>query len=244
MADKTKIDWADASWNPITGCLHGCEYCYARRMVHRFGGLTPDNDLHVLDEQNYDARGNKDIYPFGFAPTFHRYRMDFPIRLQRPRTIFVCSMADLFGDWVPDEWIEEVFKSCAFAMQHRYLFLTKNPKRYIELDKKNILPRLDNFWYGTSAPTHDTEYFFSDYHHTFVSIEPILGDFPAEKDQSFGWAIIGAETGNRKARVVPDRSWVDHVVESCRRCGIPVFMKESLHGIMGDDFVQEYPWEA
>ena len=97
MADKTKIDWADASWNPVTGCLHGCEYCYARRMVHRFGGLTPDNDLHVLDEQNYDVRGNKDIYPFGFAPTLHLYRMDFPKRLQRPRNIFVCSMADLFG---------------------------------------------------------------------------------------------------------------------------------------------------
>ena len=262
MADKTKIDWCDASWNPVTGCEHGCEYCYARRMAKRYSyegqtldapcelqrvwiedrkGLEPG--LHVL-RYAVQLKDNGRIvpYPFGFAPTFHRYRLDIPARWQRPRTIFVCSMADLFGAWVPDEWITDVFEACGAAGRHRYLFLTKNPKRYIELHEKRLLPGWKNMWYGTSVTNNETEYFFSAFHNTFASIEPIHGDFDPDKEPLFNWAIIGAETGNRKDRVVQERAWIDHVVPSCRRNGIPVFMKESLRGIMGADFIQEYPW--
>ena len=253
MADRTKIDWADASWNPATGCLHGCEYCYARRMVHRFGGLTPDNDLHILNKQNYDARGNKDIYPFGFAPTLHCYRMDFPIRLQRPRTIFVCSMADLFGYWVPDEWIKAVFDACREAPQHRYLFLTKNPDRYDMLEDAGLItPDDKNFWLGSTVTDVNRDVLhWSRSLNTFMSCEPMLAPWnpagkPNEKYRGGWpkWVIFGAETGNRKDKVVPKKEWIDNAVQMCRNIGAAVFMKESLRDIMGDDFVQEYPWEA
>ena len=119
MGYKTKIDWCDTTWNPVTGCLHGCEYCYARRIVERFGGLAPDNECHELEERNRDTRGKADPYPFGFAPTLHRYRLNQPKEWTEPRTIFVCSMADLFGDWVPLDWIQQVFAACREAPQHR-----------------------------------------------------------------------------------------------------------------------------
>ena len=144
MGDKTKIDWADASWNPVTGCLHDCEYCYARKIANRFGGrIAADDDsfhsihpmtggcsLSVVEEQQYRMTNDGDVavapYPFGFTPTFHRYRLDIPARWTKPRNIFVCSMADLFGVWVPEEWILEVMEACVKAPQHRYMFLTKN----------------------------------------------------------------------------------------------------------------------
>ena len=90
-------------------------------------------------------------YPFGFEPTLHRYRLEQPKKWTEPRTIFVGSMADLFGNPIPDEWIEEVFAACEKAPLHRYLFLTKNPKRYVELYEKGKLPLTENMWYGVSV---------------------------------------------------------------------------------------------
>lgn len=114
--NKTKIDWATMSWNPVTGCYHGCPYCYADRMTIRFSGHWDDNtlrtvggdgNLHVLDEPMYrhTSGKNRDVgvrsvvapFPFGFDPTFHRYRLGEPQKWKKPQTIFVCSMADLFG---------------------------------------------------------------------------------------------------------------------------------------------------
>ena len=179
MMDNTKIDWADMTWNPVTGCRHGCEYCYAARTAGRFAGYLSQgvkvfNDTRkeeivqevkkpnceregivVLDKplKTMTAAGNvvNAPYPFGFTPTFHRYRLGDPARKQRPRNIFVCSMADLFGAWVPTKWIMEVLDACLAAPQHNYLFLTKNPRRYTELDEMALLPRRDNFWYGTTT---------------------------------------------------------------------------------------------
>ena len=160
--DNTKIEWADATWNPVTGCLHGCEYCYARTMVNRFAmpgaGVGANVVGFVLDEKFKSGCGKAEPYPFGFMPTLHRYRLGIPDRWKKPRTIFVCSMADLFGDWVPDEWIAEVLAACANAPQHRYLFLTKNPKRYVELYAKAILPVGTNFWYGSTSTGPDAPF--------------------------------------------------------------------------------------
>lgn len=288
MGAKTKIDWCDASWNPVTGCLHGCEYCYARRIAERFGGvyyedelpnrweeyeckrLHADGDLHEL---NYPLKnyGNNKIapYPFEFDPTFHRYKLDEPQRWKKPRTIFVCSMADLFGDWVPDEWIAEVLKACEAAPQHRYLFLTKNPGRYCDLERAGIMPKGDKFWFGATfdhsnwnnerikgrpvtfsldgMPVHDAgDYYYPEYpeKNRFVSFEPLLYDIGARIGSTGGnWHIIGAETGNRKGKVQCQREWVEHIVQYSEAKGIPVFMKESLRGLMGADFRQEFPWE-
>lgn len=293
MGDKTKIDWADATWNPVTGCLHGCEYCYAQKIAYRFGSVGweintengHDGDFydgtgenHVLDKPAMREWKNGKItkapYPFCFDPTFHRYKLDEPQHWKKPRNIFVCSMADLFGDWVPDEWIAEVFEACKAAPQHRYLFLTKNPGRYCDLERAGIMPKGNNFWFGATFdhsnwPGHDGpheipgrpttfalhgkmvhdagDFYYPDYpeKNRFVSFEPLLYDIGAHIGSTGAqWHIIGAETGNRKWKVATQREWVEHIVEYSDKNHIPVFMKESLREIMGDDFRQEFPWEV
>lgn len=286
---KTKIDWADSTWNPVTGCLHGCEYCYARRIAERFGGASePYNnecchecqwitegtgEIHDLNEPIYDFdNGRNAPYPFDFDPTFHRYRLDEPQRWKKPRTIFVCSMADLFGEWVPEEWIRQVFAACEAAPQHRYLFLTKNPGRYCVLERAGLMPYGNNFWFGATFDhsnwpgidgahkipgrpatysiqgemVHDAgDFYYPCYpkKNRFVSFEPLLYDIGAYIGSTGAqWHIIGAETGNRKWKVTTQRDWVEHIVEYSDKNHIPVFMKESLRELMGDDFRQEFPW--
>ena len=258
---KTKIDWCDSTWNPVTGCRHGCGYCYARRITERFGGYdgygceedanNVERGNYVLKTPAYIKRGKgKRItnapFPFKFEPTLHRYRLNEPLQQKKPQTIFVCSMADLFGDWVPDAWIDEVFAACERAPQHNYIFLTKNPARYIELAKKDLLP--DRHWYGYSA-TRQSELW--EFEHAdecpvknlFVSIEPILESVTPRFSTHVpaDWVIIGAETGNRKGKVVPHLEWIEEIVTECEYSGIPVFMKESLAPIWGEPLIQEFP---
>ena len=265
MGQKTKIDWCDSTWNPVTGCLHGCEYCYARSLANRYGGFDHDEDknpvgnqfvigVQELDKPKHIMRKNglhKAPYPWFFLPTLHRYRLDQPSKWSEPRTIFVCSMADLFGKWVPDEWIEAVINACIAAPQHRYLFLSKNPARYMHLIANGIIPENQpNFWFGSTATIPEMEFFWCDEVNTFVSIEPILAPFEDLTDEGIdpasktNWIIVGAETGNRKNKVIPQKSWIDEIVSAAKKAGTPVFMKESLREIMGDDFRQEFPWEA
>ena len=260
--DKTKIDWADASWNPVTGCLHDCAYCYARKIAERFGSKQkPESiersvlnapvrctDLYSYMRMAGISAGKAQPYPFDFRPTFHRYKLDEPQHWKKPRNIFVCSMADLFGDWVPEWWIAEVFKACEAAPQHKYLFLTKNGKRYLELARKGIMPDADNFWYGCSVTRPDAPFFFSDKYKTFASIEPILEPFDwvpgLKRIELPDWIIVGAETGNRKNKVRPGKDWLGGIVNGCAEHNIPLFMKESLRSLMGSDFRQEFPWEG
>jgi len=242
--NSTKIDYADSTWNPVTVCLHNCEYCYARGIAHRFSGISYFDYLEAFDGDRH-FKAHRIAYPAGFMPTFHRYRLNEPQRIKKPRNIFVCGMADLFGDWAPDELIKEVFAACAAAPQHRYLFLTKNPKRYDELAEKEILPMKDNYWYGSTATAKNETFWWSKRHNAFVSIEPILSvahvDEPVKK---VDWVIIGAESGNRKGKVIPKREWLENIVENCRATGTPVFMKSSLAKIWGEPLIQEYPWEV
>lgn len=265
--ENTKIDWCDSTWNPVTGCLHGCEYCYARRMVQRFGPSRDEKLLAELDAiteysngvynrmmflrapfqiQNLE-NGKKRAcpYPFGFIPTFHAYRLGEYARKTKSRNIFVCSMADLFGKWVPEPWIKMVFDDCKAAPQHNYLFLTKNPERYIELEKDRKLPWADNFWFGSSVTKlSDTYTWFSKKKfHWFLSVEPMLEDLGAMDADAAKpeWVIVGAETGNRKDKVIPDRSWIESLVEECRKYDIPIFMKSSLEDIWKEPLIQEFP---
>lgn len=244
--NKTKIDWCDSTWNPVTGCLHGCEYCYARGIANRFGfhASEPDINERVLLECPVSA-GKKVPYPFDFQPTFHRYRLNDYIGKQG-RNIFVCSMADLFGNWVPEKWIDEVFNTCEKAPQHNYLFLTKNVERYCEL--KCGLPDGDNMWYGTSVTKESEVSRFNSlpaFHKTFVSIEPILQDLEIRNHNvmfsQIDWVIIGAETGRRKNKVVPERKWIEDIVKECEKTGVPLFMKSSLADIWGEPLIQEFP---
>lgn len=242
--DKTKIDWCDSTWNPVTGCLHGCEYCYARSIAERFGGKQKYSNIF---DDNEPIRGNDGrilAYPHSFNPTFHRYKLDEYVN-KKGRNIFVCSMADLFGDWVPDEWIEEIFKACYNAPQHNYLFLTKNPEKYAE----HSMPIDRNMWYGTSVCRKDDLQkckFLPLNGNKFISIEPILEDLCANDSAVFNyvdWIIIGAETGRRKDKVIPQRKWIEDIVNKCRKTEIPIFMKSSLAEIWGEPLIQEFPKE-
>ncbi len=295
MGRKTKIDWCDSTWNPVTGCLHRCEYCYARRIAERFGGHEVRHSREffsqTLEELCRDYLGRIIQYPYGFLPTFYRYKLDEPQRWKKPRSIFVCSMADLFGKWVPDEWIKAVFEACEAAPQHRYLFLTKNPSRFGLINGWNCQYNeeyaKDYMWFGTTITRQNELNRIRDLPggdaHTFLSIEPILeridldrylpgpdtkwqcsycgryaniysshcafcdrvgGYSGSFRKQPVNWIIIGAESGNRKDKVIPQRSWIDEIVRACDEHRIPVFMKESLHDLMGGDFRQEYPWEV
>ena len=257
---KTKIDWCDSSWNPVTGCLHECKYRYARRIANRFSGggeKQTDDNLFILDKKFYGDESEKAAaYPYGFKPTLYRYRLDEYAK-KSGRNIFVCSMADLFGYWVPDSWIEEVFSACAKAPQHNYLFLTKNPLRYVCLQNEGRLIVSDNIWYGASAANvwqlELAARAFSDIScktKTFLSIEPILEDIALSEhwdnhmdSHLVDWVIIGAETGNRKRKVVPERDWIRSIAFDCYDESIPVFMKSSLTDIWKESLIQEFPRE-
>lgn len=264
---KTKIDWCDYSWNPVTGCRHGCSYCYAQRIADRFkpqacerpaiepveylphgsGLYCIDTPSQVVDQDGRRLRGTP--YPKGFEPTFHEYTLDFPQRLEKPSKIFVSSMGDLFGEWVPDGWIERTFEAAEKAPQHTYLFLTKNPSRYLEMALAKRLPERENFWYGTTIVAPENPFFFARGYKTFLSIEPMLEPFPRESESgmnpfymtSIGWVIIGAMTGPGSKRQQPERQWVENVVNAAADARIPVFMKGSLRPIWGEALVQMYP---
>ncbi len=253
--DNTKIEWCDSTWNPVTGCLHGCEYCYARKIASRFGcHKTAAQEKECELDEPYKVSGSRVPYPFDFTPTLHRYRLDEPMQKTKPRTIFVCSMADLFGEWVPDSWIEEVFAACKKAPQHTFLFLTKNSKRYTALHYADKLPAkkdMCNIWLGATA-TNCEQIRALDldrlprYANTFLSIEPLTEDVASELYTELGgvmWLIIGAETGNRKNKVIPKKEWVDNICRVADRAGLPIFMKESLIPIVGEENIRrEFPW--
>ena len=259
--NKTDIEWADMTWNPVVGCKHGCEYCYARRIAERFGGYDKDDGTGEITTHNplpqaelhqpltitrHDGKTVHSPFPFGFEPTLLHYRLEEPQRKKKPQTIFVCSMADLFGDWVPDNWITKVFDACCDAPRHRYLFLTKNPSRYIRLARAGMLPLRDNFWYGSTVTTPDMMFWWSDYYNTFVSIEPILEAFkPAENCpvKKVDWIIIGAMSGPGSKEHQPKKEWIAPLVEDAQALSVPVFMKNSLIPIVGEENMsREFPW--
>lgn len=277
---KTKIDWCDSSWNPVTGCFHDCEYCYARKMATRFAGFQPEENPDdykfrrggtIVELDGMQARKRKDgkivpaPYPFGFTPTLHRYKLDEPQYWNSPKNIFVCSMADLFGDWVPNDWIDDVIRATQRALQHRYLFLTKNPERYDDwlfgFEEGGIsgLDDIQNCWFGASASNNEELERANRSRAIWISIEPIREHIDTDEDQfmefyptpggeaegkRWMWVVIGAETGNSKNKVTPKKEWIDEIVSVCDSYGTPIFMKESLRGIMGEDFRQEWPWET
>lgn len=257
---KSKIEWCDMTWNPVTGCFHGCPYCYARGISNRFGGHMdvdrfvdhPEDGtkkLHVLDEPlvYYSPDPHKAPFPFGFDPTLHRYRLDEPERIKKPQTVFVCSMSDLFGRWVPLSWIRDVLDACQRAPQHRYIFLTKNPARYLELDHLAMLPHGEKYWYGSTVTSTDTAAMYpmpwADIN-AFWSVEPLLEPVPmADAEGLPQWVILGAETGNRKDKVIPRREWVDQITAFCVENEIPVFYKDNLRKYFPDLPASAFPWK-
>lgn len=268
MMNKTLIEWCDFTFNPITGCRHGCPYCYARRQAQRFCGDIrlnksssqlqpgPKEGMWELEEPFKNNQGRVIPLPVGFEPTLHRYRLPMPAQKKKPANIFVCSMADLFGEWVPDSWIKAVFEACAAAPWHNYLFLTKNPDRYYQLGDgdENIIPDEGiGGWFGASAATEEqAQEAWENMNCRWMSLEPLRGDFSEEfftyddrytqqVRRRWDWIVIGAETGSSKDKIKPKREWIQNIVDECRKTNTPLFMKNSVLEIWEDPLIQEYP---
>lgn len=202
-------------------------------------------DLYVLDAPMINETGNALVYPFDFEPTLHRYRMDIPGKLKMGNNIFVGAMADMFGSWVPDRWLDEIFEVCTQHPIHNYMFLTKYPQRY----EQYCVPERENMWYGTTI-TREHEIgrvmYLPANCRRFVSIEPLMEDIEPQNNypmfRCIDWVIIGAETGRRKDKTVPQLEWIRKIVLEADKNGLPVFMKDSLIPIVGEkNMRREFP---
>lgn len=234
-ADGEGISWASWSWNPVTGCLHGCNYCYARSIANRW----------------------TDAYPAGFTPLFHHERLDAPANTVIPaahhddpawRRVFVCSMADLYGRWVPDEWISRIHESMLASPQWQYILLTKFPARYAGL---NLPPQA---WVGTSVDeqkrvriAEDAFRKISGVKVKWLSLEPLREPLEFTDLSMFDWVVIGAQTETRQPSgtvpaFAPPFEWVSRLVDQAREAGCRVHLKPNLtNGKPGMQLPDEYP---
>ena len=236
--NRTKIEWTDFTWNPITGCLHGCWYCYAKKYCVRFSKryLANPNVAPNCDPNN------------PFSPRFWPERLKEPYHVNHPSKIFACSISDIFAPWTPIEWRDKVLDSI-FNCPTRHIFqlLTKNPERIPPLNVYS-----DYVWVGTTVTgengdERNIEAIKKVNAKTkFVSFEPLLADVfrtPETQDEALSlegiqWVIIGKLTGSRKVKL--EKRWLDNIWFEAQRCGVPVFFKNNL-GIK--DAVQEFPKE-
>ncbi len=212
MADKSAIEWTDATWNPVTGCTKvspGCKYCYAERLAAR---------LQVMGNMRYRN---------GFAVTLHPDQLALPVRWSQPRQIFVNSMSDLFHEAVPEEYIRRVFDVMVRADWHIFQVLTKRAERLGALAPR--LPWPANVWQGVSIEnaryTHRIEHLRKvPAAVRFLSLEPLLGPIPNLPLDGIQWVIVGGESGPRHRRI--EASWVREIREQCLAAGIPFFFKQ------------------
>lgn len=233
--NPTNIEWVrnpDGSkgfaFNPLTGCEHDCKYCYARPRA-LMSQKSPNPKIAYK-------------YRNGFYPTFHPKLLTAPAKRKKSTRVFVCSMADLFGDWVPDEWIKRVFEACDAAPQHTYCFLTKNPKRYVRLALDNKLPKNNNHWYGQ---TIDCKIHYGYYYrilppktyNEYISVEPMLGRLYFDTGACPSWIIVGGQT---RPTVLPEKDWILNIKEQCEKLDTPLFMKNNLAGL-GIELIQQFP---
>lgn len=260
--NNTNIEWTDLTWNPVTGCYHDCEYCYGKRIAHRFLSaydrkkcIEHNRKEHAtiteygrriwdIPSPIYDGECRKTAHPFGYEPTLHRYRLDEPAKRQKPAKIFVCSMADLFGEWVPKNWIESILKIVKQCPQHTFQFLTKNPERYYNYFADPEVPALENWWIGASASICNTAHTRSEClsfmnANTFMSFEPLHENIVEYTEWgALDWVIVGAQTGPGAKK--PKKQWVENIISYCRAYDIPVFLKDNLNW---PEKIQEWPEE-
>ncbi len=217
MSANSKIEWTDATWNPIRGCTKispGCTHCYAETFAERFRGV-PGHPY----EQGFDLR----LVPGKLAD---------PLSWTRPKMIFVNSMSDLFHEDVPDAYIELVARIMVQTNWHTYMVLTKRSERLRELlqGKLRFAAQLPHIWWGVSVenrrhglPRID-DLRAATPTVAFLSIEPLLEDLVDVDLANIQWVIVGGESGPG-ARPM-ERAWVDRILRECRRLEIPFFFKQ------------------
>lgn len=225
VADKSKIQWTEATWNPTTGCSRispGCQNCYALTLAAR---------LKKMGSARYQNDGDPKTSGPGFGLTLHPDSLDQPLRWKRPRRIFVNSMSDLFHPDVPFEFVFDIIDVMAQCPQHTFQVLTKRPQRMQRM--VTVIGTPPNAWWGTSIE-NDTYTFRADHLRKtpaavrFLSLEPLLGPLPSLDLTDIGWVIVGAESG-RGARPM-DEDWVREIRDRCVALNIPFFYKQNASG--------------
>jgi protein gp37 len=212
MSQKTKIEWTESTWNPISGCTkisRGCDNCYAEKMAFR---------LQAMGTKGYEN---------AFEVTLHPEALTKPLKLKKPQMIFVNSMSDIFHDKVPDEFIFEIFEIMNKAHWHTFQVLTKRPKRLEALNDK--LKWADNIWMGVSIESNDyikrADYLRGcDAKTKFLSIEPLIGSVDKLDYTGLDWVIVGGESGFGAREM--KKEWVVDVQEKCTNLNIPFFFKQ------------------
>ena len=212
MAQKSTIEWTEATWNPVTGCTKvspGCKHCYAERMALR---------LKAMGQPNYAA---------GFDVRLQLQALELPIRWKRPQVVFVNSMSDLFHQDVPDEFIMRVFDSMSRAYWHQFQVLTKRSTRLAKISNRLVWRR--NIWQGVSVENMDYVWRIEDLrvsgaHTRFLSLEPLLGPLPQLDLAGIDWVIVGGESGP-KARPMA-KEWVLEIRDQCIAASVPFFFKQ------------------
>jgi len=236
--NRTKIQWVKNpdgtpgwTWNPLTGCLNGCEYCYARKLANgrlrdkyrankniarppMSGQLSPD----IIESAVNDP----------FFPRFWPERLD-DIKLSG-KGIFTCDMGELFGDWVPEAWQEEIFDAIKSDPLDRFYLLTKQPQNLIKWS-----PFPQNCWVGVTATDqamYDSAVYWLnqiDAKVKYISIEPLQSPIHLPNYRDVDWLIIGCQT---KPLKVPEFDVVMDIVNIADRVRTPVFIKPPLSDIM------------
>jgi len=207
LQDNDAIGWAAYSWNPITGCWQGCEYCYAKDIATRFYG---------------------DI---GFTPALHAERLRIPFGTQpkaNNNRVFTVSMGDLFGADIPDAWIQTILENCAQS-DYTFLMLTKNPARL----EYFLFP--ENVWVGTTCDTQRrmdvAEKIFPRVQATvkWVSVEPMLEAITPTNPETFDWFVIGgASPSSGQPGFIPPWAWVFRLALAANSAGRKVWVKGSI----------------
>lgn len=216
MAQKSAIEWTNATWNPVTGCTKisaGCDHCYAERFSERFRGVKG--------------------HPFenGFDLTLRPERLEQPLTWKKPKMIFVNSMSDLFHKQVPTKFIEDVFETMEKADWHVFQVLTKRSSlmRAFVNKRYSRTPAPEHIWLGTSVEDHTKRSRIKHLQETnasirFLSIEPLIGP-PGELDlHGLSWVIVGGESGpNARPMHI---SWAQSVRDQCIKQKVPFFFKQ------------------
>ena len=216
MADRSSIEWTNATWNPLTGCTKisaGCDNCYAERFSERFRGVAG--------------------HPFenGFDLTLRPQRLEQPLGWHRPRMIFVNSMSDLFHKKVPREYVRRIFATMERANWHIFQVLTKRSSlmRDFVLAEYKDRPLPPNIWLGVSI--EDSRRLARVRHLTdipssvrFLSVEPLIAPLEKVDLRGIDWVIVGGESGPR-ARPM-DVQWVRDIRDACVGANVPFFFKQ------------------
>lgn len=220
---STKIEWTNASWNPVTGCTKvsaGCKHCYAEVMARRLCAMRMEkykNEFHV---------------------TLHEDCLDEPMKWHKPRTIFVCSMSDLFHEAVPFSFIDKVISVIKKTPQHQYQLLTKRAERMQEYFSTRAVPA--NVWLGTTVDIQQSKKRIESLRSIvnvpirFLSCEPLLEDLGELNLEGIDWIIVGGESG-RLARPMKEE-WVLNIKSQVERAGKAFFFKQ--WGTWGSDGIK------